>query len=375
MVCQLLEDLVIPDLQSTLLCQFLSGILVKSFFLYYTQLLCQPCWINSNLIVLLSSDTILAELAGSSSQNSSAPPTPHPDRSPKNNAEDGNDCFNQSPPLPTSTGDEHTPPQKLEECLGDDMRFLFGKPEVVRGSSGGSVREYFSPLDWMKMQNDSPQSSRMSRGSPSPTTSVSSALSGILPATAFPLLPSAVLISPNPSNCNRMDPCLPFFHQEDVSELRVDAGGGSDMEDPRATFSRMTEDGPQECDRRSLASTQGCQAYTTEHNPESQGLDGSVNNNCVVKEEINSNFKATTPTHYFSFEEVSTRKASHPMLDATTTLSVDGGIDSRKKAVESTKASNTHELKIIGNETHAKNSGRSPVYEEPEDFATRSEEN
>lgn len=57
------------------------------------------------------------------------------------------------------------------------------------------------------------------------------------------------------------------------------------------------------------------------------------------------------------------------MLDSTpAALSVDGAIENRKKSGETVKGSNTHELKIL-NGADVKN-GRSPVYEEPEDFAT-----
>ncbi|CAG7815956.1 unnamed protein product [Allacma fusca] len=45
----LLKDLVIPDLQSNLLCQFLAGLLVKGFLLYYIELISDPKWINFTL--------------------------------------------------------------------------------------------------------------------------------------------------------------------------------------------------------------------------------------------------------------------------------------------------------------------------------------
>lgn len=298
MVERLLEEMTIPDLQSKILCHFLSGILVKSFLLYYFDLFSQPSWINNNLIILLSSDSVLAELAGSSSQNSSAPTTPLPDRSPRNTLDDESSGLETPTRTPTFTEPYH--------------RLLLSE----RISAGKIPEETGLEMPFhLEKDSDSP----LHRASPSPATSVSSALSGVIPATALPLLPAgSYLIEPRSME-----------YKEDTSVLSVDT------EDCNVSMSssKLTGDDSEKQEKFS-------------------GVDAGTN------------FKATTPTHYYSFEETSNRKSSHPMLDAAA-LSVDGALENRRKQEALNKGNNTHATK------HAdiKNS-RSPVYEEAEDFAT-----
>jgi hypothetical protein len=75
--------------------------------------------------------------------------------------------------------------------------------------------------------------------------------------------------------------------------------------------------------------------------------------------------RTPTPTHYFSFDEACKRKPNHQFLDSGT-LSVDGAMDTCRQ-----DRSNTHSLKLdkVDLENGTK-PNRSPVYEEPEDFAT-----
>jgi len=360
LVCRLLEDLVIPDLQSQVLCQFLSGILVKSFFLYYAEVITQPSWINSNLITLLRSGSLLVELPGCSSQNSSAPVTPQPERSPKPLPGDVSPSSTATPSESSWVGVE-SPKSSTSLYKLKEERCFFGKESLTSRESACIADEcqtsnFDKPMDHeIKMNQDT--SNRIS--SKCIVTSVTTALSGVLPTTTLPLLPSG---------------CFGYDSYKHVSKSTRLGEDSSIAIIEKVLPSKQSEQPPTVLNSEDHFSQTIIETDTTASNEKPSETSSTCkendDNNPPIRETHPENDKsdsniAKTPTHYYSFDEINRRKSNHQFLDAGT-LSVDGSTD-----VSRSDKSSTHHLKLDGSELEVGSKPtRSPVYEEPEDFAT-----
>lgn len=431
LVGRVLEELGIPDLNSPVMCQFLAGIIVKNFVLYYVELMCQPSWINGALMTLLSSGSMSVDITGSSSQNSSSPASPLPEPSPKMTVEMFPDEVIECASMcPSSSTAESTPTKKSRSSSGrsisgqsqDEMsakgeqqefKHFFDnisssiddassasepKTESSAGttgtesarpsptdkrfplkssgssSSGMSMTNSPFPADPMLILTKRPRDLTPLKYPTSSLRTLSTALGSVMQATAFPLLPSECY------NSEENNLALPKFCQPSMSVLGKGLLKGqpvleeiseTDSHSPQPDDSLLQEDIQNESsdsDLKLSSNESGTQDGQTE-------MELMVNAMSSGEEEeprdspTSSKAVTTGPaSHYYSFDEASKPKSASTSFFETSTLSLDGALDKSKRQASTDQLQLcSHEFKSDLDSDGKPN--RSPVYEEPEDFA------
>ncbi|CAL8078290.1 unnamed protein product [Orchesella dallaii] len=385
LVGKVMEELSIPDLQSSVLCQFLAGIIVKNFFLFYVEMLCSPSWINGSLMSLLSAGHMSVDITGNSSQNSSSPASPIPDPSPKGINLFGDDALELASIGPSSTT-ESTPTKKscsssvrstsgsqeeysAKSEQSDTKKLLESLSSIEDGSSSEPKTESSesagaSPIDKHFILQPASNSGATPSFFPDPIVlskrpkdlapfkpsgsmrTLSTAFGSVLQATALPLLPSECYSEENtlvlPKYCQ---PKLATVDQPPILEDVIDSKNAVNNAEDNVTIKTDTDS---ESTQPSSDTDKILATYEQKDSPSGNGN------------------KNMTSSHYYSFDEASKPKAAPASFFEASTLSLDGAIDSRRQLGKDQLQLCSHAYR---SEIGTGKPNRSPVYEEPEDFA------
>jgi len=384
LVGKVMEELSIPDLKSAVLCQFLAGIIVKNFILFYVEMLCSPSWINGSLMSLLSSGNMSVDITGNSSQNSSSPPSPLPDPSPKAINIFGDDALELAS-IGASSTTESTPTKK--SCSSSGRSVNGSQEEYSARSESSDAKKLLESLSSIEDASSSePKTESSDSAGPSPIDkhfslqqpasisntpsffpdtivlskrpkdltplkssgsmrTLSTAFGSVLQATALPLLPSECYTEENTSVLPKYcQPKLGSVDQPQSSEDVIDSL--DEIADVNTTIKTETDS---ESTQPSLETDKLVDSQEEKESPSGNGS------------------KNMTSSHYYSFDEASKPKTAPISFFEASTLSLDGAIDSRQKLLSKDQLQLcSHEYR---SEAGSGKPNRSPVYEEPEDFA------
>lgn len=189
-----MNELLIPDLKSHLICRFLAGIIVKGFILYYFELISNPKWINYSIMSLLSSGTL-----------NSTPPCG--DQLPISNGSSRESlcdlsstckcgCMESSSlshpesesSLPTDTQPSSSRPSAdISSSLDKDLTIISTQDNKTPEESSSNQDTGESVIVTTGGSKNGPEDVKATNGKKS--ASVSAALGGLLSTTALPLLP------------------------------------------------------------------------------------------------------------------------------------------------------------------------------------------
>lgn len=180
LIAMSLKEILVPELQTSLFCQFLSGIFVKGFVFYYAERISDPMWLNSNLVSIISSTEPTSESFIKINDSKSVTPTNINcyDDSKENNANCLDENMEKIMPSTSEIGKCDEVVAALSNDLVDDQ-----PNKLMNGSEFENCSNNLTSLFHTQ------PSGKAELGWNNQQTTISSVLSGLLSTTAIPLLP------------------------------------------------------------------------------------------------------------------------------------------------------------------------------------------
>lgn len=338
-----IQDFDIPDItKSPIMSRFFAGILVKNVIQYYVNQLCQPEWINGCIVSLACSNNrgnkLLSDCSLSASSTPSESTTPCCQSAQEKTIISGNQSF-----IPNST--EPTTSSRLTSIFDSNVSTknkedegqlnVSPKPQLFRDAISTTTGTNVEPKSALIYADASEiDGSSVATGKGTYTNvfhtfhkqgSVSAALGNVLPSSTLPLLP--------------------------FGSFSGNSGIGGSVSSPPSPHVKSDLNAP------SMHSV-GIESSDETGKKESSGCE---------EDEKESENDPRVPTHYYSFDEASKGRKVPPALE-TSTKSVDQ-LYGRKtlSGKQDLLELNAHETGM--GEGNKKDTNRSPIYEEPEDFA------